>query len=40
LVEYARIEKWPKPEVQFLKHFLDDFGVGEDGQPDNPESEE
>src|SRR5262245_7794858 len=39
LVEYARMEKWPKPEVQFLKHFLDDFGVGEAGQPDNPESE-
>ena len=29
LVSFARQEKWPKQLVQFLKSFLDDFGVGE-----------
>jgi hypothetical protein len=29
LVDYARQEKWPKREVQFLRSFLADCGVGE-----------
>jgi hypothetical protein len=29
LVAFARQEKWPKQLVQFLKSFLDDFGVGQ-----------
>ncbi len=28
LETFARQEKWGKGEVQFLKRFLDDFGVG------------
>lgn len=28
LVEHARREKWPKAEVQFLKTFLAEYGVG------------
>jgi hypothetical protein len=27
---FARQEKWPKQLVQFLKTFLDDYGVGQD----------
>jgi hypothetical protein len=27
LVEFARQEKWPKAQVQFLKNFLAEFGV-------------
>jgi hypothetical protein len=27
LVGYAREQKWPKGSVQFLKSFLDDYGV-------------
>ena len=30
LVAFARQEKWPRQEVQFLKTFLDDFGIGGD----------
>jgi hypothetical protein len=30
LIGYARREKWPKQEVQFLKNFLADYGVGEE----------
>jgi hypothetical protein len=29
LVAFARQENWPRPDVQFLKKFLADFGVGE-----------
>jgi hypothetical protein len=32
LVDYARQEKWPRPQVLFLKNFLEDHGVGEEGQ--------
>jgi len=28
LLAYARQEKWPKEEVEFLRGFLADFGVG------------
>ena len=28
LIEFARREKWPKQEVQFVKDFLSDYGVG------------
>lgn len=28
LLGYARQEKWPKEEQQFLKEFLADFGIG------------
>src|SRR5262249_37086859 len=28
LLAYARQEKWPKEEVEFLRGFLTDFGVG------------
>ena len=28
LQEFARQEKWPKEEQQFLKTFLTDFGIG------------
>jgi hypothetical protein len=28
LSDFARQEKWPKAEVQFLKSFLADFGAG------------
>jgi len=28
LFAYARQEKWPKEEVEFLRGFLADFGVG------------
>jgi hypothetical protein len=33
LLGFARQEKWPRPQVQFLKTFLKDHGVGEEGQP-------
>lgn len=29
LLSYARQEKWPQEEVEFLKSFLRDYGVGE-----------
>jgi hypothetical protein len=29
LLAYARQEKWPNEEVEFLKSFLRDYGVGE-----------
>jgi hypothetical protein len=32
LAAYARQEKWPKQQVRFLKEFLADFGVGEEGE--------
>ena len=32
LVEYGRQEKWPKAELQFLKTFLADFGIGEESE--------
>jgi hypothetical protein len=32
LVGYARHSKWTKGDVAFLKSFLDEFGVGGDGQ--------
>lgn len=28
LLDFARTEKWPAEEVQFLRSFLHDFGVG------------
>ena len=28
LENYAREEKWPKEELQFLQSFLKDFGIG------------
>jgi hypothetical protein len=28
LLGYAKHEKWPKGSVQFLKSFLDEFGIG------------
>ncbi|MCI0378822.1 MAG: hypothetical protein L0215_14535 [Gemmataceae bacterium] len=28
LFEFARQEKWPKEEVDFLKGFLSDYGIG------------
>jgi len=27
---FARQEKWPRQAVQFLKTFLDDYGIGEE----------
>jgi len=32
LLGYARQEKWPKEEQQFLKGFLADFGIGGEGE--------
>jgi hypothetical protein len=32
LAAYARSEQWPKQEVRFLKEFLADHGVGEEGE--------
>jgi len=32
LLVFARQEKWSKGEVQFLKNFLTDFGVGPAGK--------
>jgi hypothetical protein len=32
LLAFARQEKWPKEEVEFLKNFLRDYGVGGDHQ--------
>jgi hypothetical protein len=32
LIGFARQEKWPKQEVQFLKNFLADYGVGEENE--------
>jgi len=29
LLGYAKHEKWPKGSVQFLKSFLDEFGIGQ-----------
>ncbi len=28
LLSYARQEKWPKEEVDFLRSFLSDYGIG------------
>jgi len=28
LLAYARQEKWPKEEIQFLEGFLEEFGIG------------
>lgn len=30
LAGFARQEKWPAPNIQFLQSFLADFGVGEE----------
>ncbi len=30
LIDFARQEQWPAEEVQFLRSFLHDFGVGEE----------
>ena len=32
LAGYARQQGWPKQQVRFLKDFLDDFGVGTEGE--------
>jgi hypothetical protein len=32
LAAYARSEQWPKQQVRFLKEFLTDHGVGEEGE--------
>jgi hypothetical protein len=32
LVDFARQAKWPKPEIQFLKSFLNDCGVENEGE--------
>ena len=32
LTSFAKREGWPKQEVQFLRSFLADFGVGEEGK--------
>lgn len=32
LVAFARQEQWPRPLVQFVKSFLADHGVGEEGE--------
>jgi hypothetical protein len=32
LIGFARREKWPKQEVQFLKKFLADYGIGEESE--------
>ena len=29
LLGYAKHEKWPKGSVQFVKSFLEDFGIGQ-----------
>ncbi len=29
LLAFARQEKWPKEEIEFLNSFLNDYGVGE-----------
>ena len=33
LAGYARQQKWPRPQVQFLKSFLKDHGIGAEGKP-------
>jgi hypothetical protein len=33
LAGYARQQKWARPQVQFLKTFLKEHGVGEEGKP-------
>lgn len=30
LVRLARQEKWPRSQVEFLKNFLDEFGISEE----------
>jgi len=32
LVAHARGEKWPRQQAQFLKTFLDDYGIGGKGR--------
>jgi hypothetical protein len=32
LTAYARQQDWSKPQVRFLKEFLSDYGVGDEGQ--------
>jgi len=32
LAAYARSEQWPKQQARFLKEFLADHGVGEEGE--------
>jgi hypothetical protein len=34
VLSYARQEKWPKEEVEFLKGFLHEYGIGD--RPQNP----
>ena len=31
LLDYARSQRWPKAQVEFLKAFLADYGVGSEG---------
>ena len=33
LIQYARQQQWPRQQIQFLKTFLADFGIGEKGKP-------
>lgn len=33
LAGYARQQKWPRPQVQFLKAFLQEHGAGEEDTP-------
>jgi hypothetical protein len=33
LVAYARQEKWPQEEMEFLQGFLEDYGIGEEKEP-------
>jgi hypothetical protein len=32
LVGYARQQKWSKEQIEFLKNFLTEFGVGREGE--------
>jgi hypothetical protein len=32
LVAFARQEKWPKPQIQALRSFLSDYGIGTEGE--------
>jgi hypothetical protein len=32
LLAFARQEKWPKAQMQFLKNFLDDYGIGHENE--------
>ena len=32
LTSYARQQGWPKQQMRFLKEFLSDYGIGEEGK--------